>query len=378
MKRVSLVFLGTIGAGPAYSLEMAKALTESNQCTLQVIISEDIRNIDKWKEYFDNHLRVDFHIIDAYKRSIFSVVKTRFFHTRKKQYLINLIVNNQSDVLYVPFGLLWASYVYKRINNKVKIITTLHDPQPHESILMDFKLFIFNTFFGNETINKVHSIILLNKKDVEYVQNKYNKPVNVIPHANFNYYVRTLNMNPTLKSTIGFFGRIEPYKGLDLLIEAFEKLGRFNIKLIVAGSGLIDNITARKIAANKNITLINRYIADEEFQGLMDQVDFIVLPYKRASQSGVIPMSFAFGKTVIATKVGALEEQVPFGTGLLVETNADSMSRAICQLYENPRQINLFGAAAKKYADKELSWAYSAKLLLNIFENVSLPLSPLP
>jgi glycosyltransferase involved in cell wall biosynthesis len=368
MKRVTLVFLGSTGAGPVYSLEMAKALAESNRCILQVIISSSITNVEKWKEYFDNNLNVNFHIIDAYTRSIFSVIKTKFFFKGRKQYLVDLILNYQSDVLYVPFGLLWASYVYKRINNKVQIITTLHDPQPHESIFKSFKLFIFNTFFGNESVDKANNIIILNKKDVEYVQNKYHKPVSVIPHANFNYYVRALNMNPKLKSAIGFFGRIEPYKGLDILIEAFEKLYRNDIKLIVAGAGTIDSISARKIANNKNIILINRYIEDEEFQGLMDQIDFIVLPYKRASQSGLIPMSFAFGKTVIATKVGALDEQVPFGTGLLVEPNVESISKAICDLYENPQKINLFGVAAKKYVDKELTWAHSAKLVLNIFE----------
>lgn len=368
MKRVSLVYLGSTGAGPVYSLEMAKALAESNQCELQVVISSYIKNIDHWKEYFETHRKVEFHIIDTYKRSIFGVLKTSIFDSRKKQFLVDLILNFKSDFLYVPFGLVWASNVYKRLNKNVQIITTIHDPHPHESIFKDFKLYVFNAIVGNESIHKANRIIILNKKDVDYVQNRYKKPVYVIPHASFNYYVQALDGNFTIKRTIGFFGRIEPYKGLDLLITAFEKLPLNDVKLIVAGRGKIDRITENKITANNNITLINRYIQDDEYQNLMNQIDFVVLPYKRASQSGVIPMSFAFGKTVIATNVGALEEQIPIGTGIVVEPNEEAISRAICQLYESPQDIQKLGTASKKYADTELTWTYSAELLLNIFD----------
>jgi len=368
-KRVSLVFLGSTGAGPVYSLEMAKALAESHRCELQVIVSSSSKNIINWKECFDNNKNVDFHIVDTYKHTILGVLKTKLFDLKKKQNIVDLILNFESDVLYVPFGLIWASYIYKCINKQVEILSTIHDPHPHESFFWGFKWFIFDNFVGNESINNVNRIIILNKKDVEYVKNKFHKPVTVIPHASFNYYVKALNENSTLKYTIGFIGRIEHYKGLDILIDAFEKISRNDLKLIVAGCGSIDRFTADKIAANNNITVINRYIKDEEFQELFNQIDFVVLPYKRASQSGVIPMSFAFGKTVISTKVGALGEQVPCGTGLLVEPNAESISRAICQLYKDPQQIFVLGAAAKKYAETELTWAHSAKLLLNIFED---------
>ena len=366
VKRITLVFLGSTGAGPVYSFEMAKALAESNQCMLQVIVSSSSTNINHWKDYFYNHQKAKIIVIDTFKRTTIGVLKTSLFDKAKKQHLVDLIQNFQTDVLYVPFGLLWASYVYKRIYKNIKIITTIHDPHPHNSIFESLKWFIFDTFIGKESIDKVNSIIILNKKDVEYVQNKYHKPVFVIPHASFDYYVKSFDKSTSLKNTFGFIGRIEPYKGLDLLIEAFEKLSNNNLKLIIAGSGSIDSGTYGKIVANNKITLINRYIKDYEFQEIINQLDFIVLPYRRASQSGIIPMCFAFGKTVIATNVGALEEQIPTGTGILVYPNADSISRAISKLYENPQQIFIQGDAAKKYAETELSWTRSVELLLKV------------
>ena len=108
---------------------------------------------------------------------------------------------------------------------------------------------------------------------------------------------------------------------------------------------------------------------DDEFQTFINRIDFVVLPYKRASQSGVIPMSFAFGKTVVSTRVGALEEQIPNGTGILVDPNSTAISSAISNLYANPSKIENMGRSARHYAQKELTWSYSADLLLTYLNN---------
>ena len=109
----------------------------------------------------------------------------------------------------------------------------------------------------------------------------------------------------------------------------------------------------------------NRYIEDTEIQTIIEKTDFFVLPYKRASQSGVIPMCFAGGKTVIATNVGALSEQVPEGTGLLVSPQADEIAKAIDYLYEHPTLIDQYGTTAYSYATTHLTWKHSAEQLLD-------------
>lgn len=366
--RISLVYIGTTGAGPVYSLEMAKALYESKRCHLQVIISENVLNKSQWVDYFSKYSDVDFCIVKTYKHNTLAVLKTLLFDFRRKHFLVKQIKDFEPDVLYLPFGLMWSNYVYRRIHKQSRIVATIHDPHPHDSFFRAFKWFLYRIFNDRGQNKLVDDIVILNQKDAEYVRNKYKKNICVIPHASFSYYVKE-ECDYRIKNMIGFFGRIEPYKGLDLLIEAFELQNNCNLKLLIAGSGSIESDLRDRIEANHNIELINRYIEDDEFQNLISRVDFVVLPYKRASQSGVIPMSFAFGKTVISTRVGALEEQIPDGTGILVEPNSKAISEAISRLYSVPSNIEIMGKSAHHYAQTELTWSHSANLLLSYLDN---------
>ena len=362
--KISLVYLGTTGAGPVYSFEMAKALYESKQCQLQVIISQDVINKEYWVDCFSKLNDVEFHIIETYAHTSLAVLKTLFFDFKKKRCLVSLIKKFKADVLYLPFGLMWSNYVYRQLHNSIRIVTTLHDPHPHDSMFDSFNWFLLRLLQNRGQDRFVDDIVILNKKDVAYVENKYKKKVCVIPHASFNYYVKE-ECDYTIKKTIGFFGRIEPYKGLDLLVEAFEMQKDKSLKLLITGSGNVDSDLKSRIEANPNIELVNRYIEDDEFQTFINRVDFLVLPYKRASQSGVVPMSFAFGKTVVSTRVGALEEQIPEGTGILVEPKSSAIAEAITRLYETPIEIHRMGKKAQHYANVELTWSHSADLLLD-------------
>lgn len=362
--RISLVSLGQTGAGPVYSLEMAKALALKEGCDLQVIISENITNRNAWDKAFINS-NVDYHVIKTYNHNALSVLLS-CFNINRQERLVGLIKGFGADVLYLPFGLMWSRYVLWRLHKNLKIIKTLHDVEFHDSFknlsIAELGYFIIN--YGSDKY--CDGTIILNKKDKLIVEERTNKPVAVIPHASFSYYFDDKRLiDYSIKKRIGFFGRIEKYKGLDLLVDAFEMCNVEGLKLLVAGSGNIEDNLYKRIASNNNINLINRYIEDEEFQTLLDTVDFVVLPYKRASQSGVIPMCFAAGRTVVSTNVGALSEQVPEGTGLIVGPDVDNLTNAISYLYDNQELINTFSRNAKGYADKELSWDYSAELLIS-------------
>lgn len=366
MKRISIISLGTLGAGPIYTYEMANALANSGKVILQIILSDTISNLNRWIERFSNCKNVELHFIHPYDHNKLSAVKS-LFSTKKKQAVVELIQNFKADVLYVPFGLLWANYVYKKLYKTTRIIITIHDPKLHDSIknLNEY----FYAFFSKKSFRYVSDIILLNKKDVKFIEEKYNKPVLVIPHACFTEYNKNTIKDNRLHRRIGFVGRIEPYKGLDILIDAFEQSNTKDLELLIAGSGKIEDNLLERINANKKITLINRYIQDEEFEMLFNQIDFLVLPYKRASQSGVIPLAFSFGKTVIATNVGALEEQVSEGTGVLTEINSSAISKEIDNLYKQPSLIQNFGKEALCYAQSNLTWDCSAQLFIEYIEN---------
>ena len=358
--KISLVYIGTTGAGPVYSLEMAKALSADSRCELQVIVSENVTNLSAWEKAFQD-TEVSFHVVKTYKRSKLSVFLNSFNLVRKYR-IYSLVRQFHPDVLYSPFVLMWERFLFALCHGKMHIVKTIHDVKLHDSYhnLSEFVTVCMN--WGS--MRFVDSIVLLNHKDKPAVQQRYHRPVVVIPHACLDYYFTDMPASPSKSRTIGFIGRIEPYKGLDLLVEAFGMLRNRDVKLLIAGNGKISPDLMTQIQGDDRIELINRYILDEEFQGILSKMDFVVLPYKRASQSGVIPMCFAGGKTVVATDVGALAEQVPEGTGLLVSPSAEEIANAIDYLYEHPEQIAQYGLAARDYAMKQLSWQHSADLLL--------------
>lgn len=139
------------------------------------------------------------------------------------------------------------------------------------------------------------------------------------------------------KPTFLFYGYIKPYKGLRLLLDAYKRLeGEYEkFNLIIAGGGYDENIAYFKTM--KNCVVINRFLTNEEMMKLNRLSCAILLPYKSASQSGIVLTSFMYGKPVIATKVGALIETVSDEiNGLLVEPDdAEGFAKAMIRLIKD-------------------------------------------
>jgi len=113
-----------------------------------------------------------------------------------------------------------------------------------------------------------------------------------------------------------FFGRLRPYKGLDLLRDAFAALRARHptAKLRVVGEGDAE-VVAPGLAALPGVTVEPRWVAEAEIPALLGSARAVVLPYREASQSGVAVQALALGVPVVATPVGGLTEQVRPGLG---------------------------------------------------------------
>jgi glycosyltransferase involved in cell wall biosynthesis len=107
-----------------------------------------------------------------------------------------------------------------------------------------------------------------------------------------------------------FFGRLLPYKGMDLLTEALDALGpRDDIVVRVVGSGPESSDLAR-LRDRPGVTVENRWVPEQELGTLLGWAHALVLPYREASQSGVAAAGLAAGCAIVATAVGGLEEQL--------------------------------------------------------------------
>lgn len=151
---------------------------------------------------------------------------------------------------------------------------------------------------------------------------------------------------PVEQPIILFFGFIRKYKGLDLLLEAMALLKEeaqtypelVVPKLLVAGEfydaeagyfSQIDQLGIRDL-----LILKTNFIADDQVRYYLSATDFVIQPYKNATQSGVTPLAYHFEKPMLVTNVGGLAELVPDGkVGLVVEPNGESIAEGIKKLY---------------------------------------------
>lgn len=121
------------------------------------------------------------------------------------------------------------------------------------------------------------------------------------------------------KPYILFFGRIEEYKGIELLYKAFKsKEIKGNYILVIAGGGTIPFEHSND--AENNVLFINRYIKDTEVRYLYEHATCVVYPYISATQSGVLSVAYYFSTPVLAS-------DVPFFKGIIEPSNAGMLFR---------------------------------------------------
>jgi glycosyltransferase involved in cell wall biosynthesis len=245
-----------------------------------------------------------------------------------------LIVNHWMSFFGFCFGILARFQAKETLR-----VALVHNLIPHEQRFFDRFL---NRFF----VNSFDRFVVLSenvKNDILRV-----KPDAVVwckEHPWYDHFgariereeaCETLGLNPDLK-TILFFGLVRTYKGLDVLIEAFNDLGD-DFQLLIAGEVYSDKLLYHELIKQninkERIHFFDRYIADEEVTQFFSVADVCVLPYRSATQSGVTAVSFHFEVPVIVTNVGALAETVSrTGGGIVVERPERELLKSAIQAY---------------------------------------------
>jgi glycosyltransferase involved in cell wall biosynthesis len=118
--------------------------------------------------------------------------------------------------------------------------------------------------------------------------------------------------------------------------------------------------------------IINRYITQKDIPRLFQQSSLVVLPYVEASQSAVIPVAYAFGRPVVASKVGGLPEVVDHGqTGLLVPPgDSDALAEAIISLLRDRDTRHQMGRQALEKTKGALSWTTIAQQTIKVYQTM--------
>jgi glycosyltransferase involved in cell wall biosynthesis len=166
-----------------------------------------------------------------------------------------------------------------------------------------------------------------------------------------------------------FFGRLLPYKGLDLLADALKMLPpetEISVRIVGRGRECVDLEALRDC---RNVTVENRWVAETELGAVFGWADALILPYREASQSGVAAAAIAAGRPVIATRVGGLPEQLSgVPQTMLCEPDPVSLTDAMSRWLETLPPV-------RQSVDTSLAWRQAASSLL---EATEASLSPRP
>ncbi|MSQ38035.1 MAG: glycosyltransferase [Chitinophagaceae bacterium] len=256
--------------------------------------------------------------------------------------------------------------------NKFTQITCIADNViPHEKRMGDTVLTKY--FFSS-----IHRFVTMSEKVNQDLKTFTHKPsVNIVHpiYDNFGDIVSKEESRkhlglPVHEKIILFFGFIRKYKGLDLLLEAMNNssIREANIKLLIAGEFYDNKEEYESIISKYNLAnalyLRTQFIDNSEVKYYLGASDFVIQPYKHATQSGVTPLAYHFEKPMLVTNVGGLAGLVPhLKVGVVTEPNAHAIASGIIQLYELGETHFLKHLCEEK---KKFSWD---KLTTAIIEN---------
>lgn len=325
-------YTGRNGSGPWHSLAIAKSYLD-NGYEVIAIISNSACNVAAWEKIGLKKLI----LIDTYTNAKSLVVESIKFSARKR-IIKQQLCNENIDYIICPMITMWTRKINKIFANVPQVVF-VHDFIPHDKKIN----VMISNFFGYEKVIREADVIAVHSRIyVEAIEKKYNKIRRAfyIPLTELNCYREFSNGNSVIlydreKVNFLFFGRIEEYKGLNLLIEAFKKLleDNTNITLTIVGSGDISKYQS-VLGDISNIYIVNRWIEDDEVHSILSGDNIVmVMPYINASQSGPVLLAKEYNIPCIVTNVGGLSEQIIDNvTGIVVEPNVESVMKGMKEM----------------------------------------------
>ncbi|RJQ27646.1 glycosyltransferase [Candidatus Parcubacteria bacterium] len=311
----------------------------------------------------DNSLRIKITFIYWKSWKIFSIKNWLFVKN-----IYNLI---NGEIIHTQLLSIYYLFLLRIKKRKVKkIVIDFHDPFEHqgssESILLNYTKSSFIKIASNIIIHN-HSQLNPFMKKYNIMNNVDVVPLGIIP-LNKIYRVQNVKTNT---NNILFFGRIEPYKGIEYFVEAVKKIKKnnLNFKAIIAGNGKF-YFDISNLYNDPYFKIINRYITNEEMVRLIQESKFVVCPYIESTQSGVVMTVFAFFKPVIASNIGGFTEIIQDGiTGRLVSVrDVDALVSAISEYLTDENKIQVISSNIKNLViSGKFSWHNIAEKTLKIY-----------
>jgi len=271
-----------------------------------------------------------------------------------------------------------------RLRKIAPLVLTVHDTKPFhgapssrlqsiglKSAFKHFDHYIVHTQYSRDAL--MNQLMLPKER------------VSIIPHGVFAYYRGLINDSEGSsqiprsggEKRILYFGVLKPYKGVDILLEAFARLPARLIKdtvLQIVGYPKMPvkplQELARDLGIEDRVFWDLRFVDEKEVASYFSQADVIVLPYRRIDQSGVLMTALTFGKPIVASRVGGFAEVLKDGVhGFLVDPgDVEALAQALARLLADDELRARMGKAVQELASGELSWESIAEKTIGVYE----------
>jgi glycosyltransferase involved in cell wall biosynthesis len=166
------------------------------------------------------------------------------------------------------------------------------------------------------------------------------------------------------------FGLIRPYKGVELLLEAWRGVSDAELWIVGRPRGT-DLAALRGPGSPARVRWLPRFVSDAELAACFRHATLAVIPYRDSEQSGVLATALAFGVPTVLSDVGGLREAAGAGAARSVPA-ADpiALREAIVELLGDQQARERLAAGARALAGGEWSWERVAERHLALYEQL--------
>lgn len=289
-----------------YVATICSILENSNQFDLFVIA------VNSRKRNFNSLIKVNQIQYVQYPNNQLMNIGYKFYPSNLLTNIKDTIKEHEIDLVHFISGdySVWSVFKYLKIKN-IKIVYTIHDLKPHASTNMSpLGKILHNYVIHMRSFIQSRADILTTSSISQFEEMKLLYKNKSIVYTRFPSLIteEIIRGNETVKELNGisnyilFFGNVDYYKGVDILVDSFINSSQYNSrKLVIAGKGL-------DFKSDANIIRINRFINDSEIKSLFRNADVVVYPYRSATMSGVLSLAYYFGRKVFASSIPFFRE----------------------------------------------------------------------
>ncbi len=344
---VGILYIGKQGGICHYTYELVRVLSKLVQVTCYLSANNEL--LAKWQE-----LPCQIKTFETY--SGFSTLLWSMVDRQQPLNVAKEIDRDKPDILLDTGAGPWAGIIKKAISCHPFTIDVIHDVEIHPDRwlpLLAAYQFLYPTkadaFVGISDYS--YRQLLIKFPQVPILRSAHGI---IQPAANIDLDRIAKNRHKLL-----FFGRIEQYKGVEVLVKSFEIAKQVNpdLALSIVGKGIVDDRLKAQIA-ELGIELINRWVSEAELAEIVADRGVAVMPYLSATQSGVAAVCLGNGLPAIATNVGALPEQIIHGrNGSIVPPgDAEALAQAMLEISKDYATAYKMAQEACIIGDTTYSW----------------------